>query len=43
MNHLGQTVAESVRKLCQAEQPPWFDTTTKDSRRHAAGWQTAPC
>jgi hypothetical protein len=30
MNHLGKTVLESARQLCQAEQTPFFDTATED-------------
>jgi uncharacterized caspase-like protein len=30
MNHLGRTVPESARALCQAEQVPFFDTATED-------------
>lgn len=30
MNHLGKAVPESARKLCQAEQTPFFDTATED-------------
>jgi uncharacterized caspase-like protein len=30
MNHLGKTVPESARTLCQAEQTPFFDTATED-------------
>lgn len=30
MNHLGKAVPESARKLCQAEQIPFFDTATED-------------
>jgi hypothetical protein len=33
MNHPGKTVAESARKLCQAEQTPFLDTTTDDQVR----------
>jgi hypothetical protein len=30
MNHLGKTVPESARTLCQAEQVPFFDTAAED-------------
>jgi uncharacterized caspase-like protein len=30
MSHLGKTVAQSARDLCQAEQTPFFDTATED-------------
>jgi hypothetical protein len=30
MNHLGKTVPESARKLCQAQQTPFFDTAAED-------------
>ena len=30
MNRLGKAVPESARKLCQAEQTPFFDTATED-------------
>jgi hypothetical protein len=30
MNHLSKTVPESARRLCQAEQTPFFDTATED-------------
>ncbi|MEH2306692.1 MAG: caspase family protein [Nostoc sp.] len=30
MNHLGKTVLESARTLCQAEQTPFFDTAMED-------------
>ena len=30
MNHLGKTVPESTRTLCQAEQTPFFDTAAED-------------
>ncbi len=30
MNYLGKAVPESARKLCQAEQIPFFDTATED-------------
>ena len=30
MNHLGRAVPESARKLCQAEQTPFFDAATED-------------
>ena len=30
MKHLGQTVPESARKLCKAEQVPFFDTAAED-------------
>ena len=30
MNHVGKTVSESARVLCQAEQTPFFDAATED-------------
>ncbi|MEH2144139.1 hypothetical protein [Nostoc sp.] len=30
INHLGKTVPESARTLCQAEQTPFFDTAMED-------------
>ena len=30
MNHLGKTVPETARSLCQAEQTPYFDTAAED-------------
>lgn len=30
MHHLGKTVPDSARQLCQAEQTPFFDTATED-------------
>lgn len=30
MSHLGKAVPESARRLCQAEQTPFFDTATED-------------
>jgi hypothetical protein len=30
MNHLGQAVPQSARRLCAAEQTPFFDTATED-------------
>jgi hypothetical protein len=30
MNHLGKTVPQSARQLCQAEQTPFFDTAAED-------------
>ena len=30
MTHLGKTVGQSARTLCQAEQTPFFDTATED-------------
>lgn len=30
MSHLGKAVPESARKLCRAEQTPFFDTATED-------------
>jgi uncharacterized caspase-like protein len=30
MNHLGKSVPDSVRRLCHAEQTPFFDTATED-------------